>query len=63
MSFSAQESQKICCGDTKHCGECMHHSPNGEAASEQIKSFVMNALGRCDFYNGPNKVIFDTSIR
>ena len=57
----SETEQRIDCGDTHHCNECIHKGNRAGADTGHVKSLVMNGLGRCDFYNGPNKVVFNTA--
>lgn len=53
--------QRIDCGDTTHCNECIHKDNRADHETDHVKSLVMNGLGRCDFYDGPNKVYHHTA--
>ncbi len=49
-------NDKIRCGDVDHCANCQLReilSQNGA----QTPIFTLNAMGRCDFYNGPSHVL------
>ena len=48
--------KKVCCGDTKFCGECSLYNTMQDAPKSTAQSFTLNALGRCDFYRGPSEV-------
>lgn len=54
------QSDKICCGDTKFCGECILHKTHGDALHSDLKSLTLNTQGQCDFYSGPSKIVLDT---
>ena len=49
-------NDKIRCGDTDHCANCeMREVLSQDGAQARI--FTLNAMGRCDFYNGPSHVL------
>lgn len=54
-------SKKICCGETELCNECLLLKTNSGVQNNTVKSHTLNALGRCDMYSGPARVVFDTS--
>jgi len=47
---------QICCGDTNFCKACPVFAANPDPESRKGMSFTLNALGRCDFYKGPDEV-------
>ena len=54
--------QRINCGDMEHCKQCSMINQKGTQANGYAKSMVLNAQDRCDFYDGPDKIIFNTAI-
>lgn len=56
----SDEFDRVCCGETEHCKECTLFETLSSTSNGENKTFTRNALGRCDFYNGPSKQIVDT---
>ncbi|MEG3617246.1 hypothetical protein V5T82_02150 [Magnetovibrio sp. PR-2] len=54
--------QRIDCGDTEHCKQCIYKNARSTESMNYVKSLVLNSLGRCDFYHGPDKVVHNTAL-
>ncbi len=55
--MSAQNGTMIKCGDQPGCKTCEFLKKNPEFSSSPLAYHVMNAFGRCDFYEGPESKI------
>ena len=51
------DQEYICCGGTGFCKDCKLMATFADSPHLKDMRLSKNALGRCDFYSGPNEQI------
>ena len=63
MQTQDPQDKTICCGEGEHCAECTFFQDLNKDRDFDRPRFSKNAMGRCDFYNGPSKCTVEISCR